>query len=393
MPKKLIHLVVFALVVGAAVGMVWWWVQFRVGEIETYKVEAGDLITGVTVSGSLRCKQKTAIASELVAAITEICVSEGQAVQAGEPLVRLDDRIIVAECAKSAASLELAGQQLAEMRAGARAEEIAKAQEDINRAQASLEYAEQNRHRVQRLAEGGLAGPSERDQAENTYRGAQADLNWAKAQMALLKAGSRDEQIAAAQAEVSLAVAEVERCEALREKYTRKAPHAGVVTAKYVHVGEIVSPGQVLLELHNVDSIEVRADVQETQLEDVETGDLAHILADAYPDHPLEAVVDNILPRVDPESGTVTVLLSLAGEPPVALMDGMAVDIALISSHLKGVIRVPAEAIVTESGRSFVWVRKGLSFDRQEIEPGISDGHWVEVKSGLEPGTVVRLDR
>ena len=104
------------------------------------------------------------------------------------------------------------------------------------------------------------------------------------------------------------------------------------------------------------------------------------------------AVVEQILPRVDPESGTVTVLLKLTGPVPVVLMDGMAVDIALIREQKHKVVRVPADAVRDRGEHAEVWLRKGARFVPRRIETGASDGQWVEVKSGLLAGDVVRLN-
>ncbi len=220
---------------------------------------------------------------------------------------------------------------------------------------------------------------------------AEAEVRRSQAQLDLLLAGTRPEQIARAEAEVSLAEAEVRRCNALRQKYTLRAPHAGIITAKYVNVGEIVSPGQVLIRLDNIKDIEIRAQAQEAQLPDIQPGSKARVLADAYPNCPLEAVVENILPRVDPESGTVTVLLRLTETPTVVLMDGMAVDIALIGQERHSVIRIPTSAVEKRSGQTVVQVQEGRSFVRRRVNVGISDGQWVEVKSDLKVGDVVRL--
>jgi hypothetical protein len=126
-------------------------------------------------------------------------------------------------------------------------------------------------------------------------------------------------------------------------------------------------------------------------LSGVAIGGKGRVLADAHPDMPLEAVVEQVLPRVDPEQGTITVLLKLLPPLRVALMDGMAADIALIGKEVKGALRVPAEAVEGRGQAASVWVRQGDSFVRRPVTAGVTDGHWVEVISGLKAGDVVRL--
>jgi HlyD family secretion protein len=147
----------------------------------------------------------------------------------------------------------------------------------------------------------------------------------------------------------------------------------------------------VLFRVEDIETIEIRAQVQESQLRGVRQGSTARVLADAYPDEPLAAVVRRILPRVDPEQGTVTVLLSLEGATPVMLMDGMAADIAILDDRKQGVVRIPAGAVVRDSGGAAVWVRSDEGFVKREVKVGPGEGYWAEVTSGLKPGDVIRL--
>jgi len=379
------------LVVVPAVVMAWWWIQFRTGDVETHTVEPADLMAGVTVSGTIRTTQKTAVAAEIVAPVRRLAVTEGQLVGPGDVLVELDDSVIAAECAKARARVEVAKQYLAELKAGPRKEEIAKARESLKQAEARCTHASKDHTNISDLAARGGATQSELDKVQSRLKVAQAELAWAKANLELLLAGARAERIARAEAEVRLAEAGLRRCLAEQAKFTLRAPHAGVVTVRYVHVGEVTSPGQVLMRLDNIQALEIRAQVQESQLRGIRPGDTAEVLADAYPDHAIQATVKRILPRIDPESGTVVVLLTLAGKQPVTLMDGMAVDIALIRERREGVLLVPVESVTGSGDEATVLVRDGGSFERRSVAAGISDGHWVEIKSGLTAGDVVRV--
>ncbi|MCD4699706.1 MAG: efflux RND transporter periplasmic adaptor subunit [Phycisphaerae bacterium] len=391
MLKKTARIVLPLLIAGTALGVVRWWHRISTASAETYTVDAGDLLTGITVSGTVRSRQKTAVAAETVAAVKRVAVTEGQHVAKGDVLVELDDCVIEADCAKARSQVDCARQYLAELKAGPRTEQITQARETLKQTEAKLHHIEADHMKIASLLKRGTATKSEFDMVVKQMKVAKAETGWAQAQLDLLLAGTRREQIARAEAEVSLAEAEVRRCNALRQKYTLRAPHAGIVTVRYVNIGEVVSMGQVLLRLDNTKDIEIRAAAQETQLPDIQPGSRARVLADAYPDCPLEAVVENILPRVDPESGTVTVLLRLTETPAVVLMDGMAVDIALIKQERNSVIRVPASAVEDRNGLTVVQVREGRSFVRRSVNVGISDGQWVEVKSDLKIGDVVRL--
>jgi multidrug efflux pump subunit AcrA (membrane-fusion protein) len=390
--RKIIVWTVLALaVLGPAAAVVLWWRDHYLGLARTYTVDSGDILSGVVVSGTVRSRQRAAVAAEVIAAVKSIAVVEGQEVKEGQPLIQLDSGVVEGEQAKAKASVELVSQKLAELEAGPRKEEIDKANKEVSRAESNLVYAKQYHESILIASKRGVATQAELDLAVNRLRSAEAELGFAKSSLDLLLAGTRKEVVAAAGAEVMLAKGELQRLAALRDKYTLRAPHAGIVTAKYVNTGEVVSPGQVLLRVDNLKDIEVRAQVQESQLPGVKIGGVARVLPDAYPDTPLPAVVEQILPRVDPEQGTITVLLRLDKAPAVTLMDGMASDIALIGEEVKGVLRVPAEAVEGKGKAASVWVRAGDSFAHRSVTAGITDGHWVQIKGGLKIGEVVRL--
>lgn len=382
-------LVIAALLAAGAVGG--WWYIFYNPPPRTHVVAAGDVLEGVVVSGSLWCRQKAEITSEVAAAVKAILVTEGRQVAEGQTLIELDSAVIDSERAKAAAQLELAQHRLAELQAGPRKEEITQAREAVNRANSELAYEEAELKRIQQALQANAASQSEADMVESRVRKAQAERASAKARLALLESGTRPEQVDAGKAEVNLAEAELKRTEALRRRFVLHAPHAGVITVTRIHRGEVVAPGMVLLRVENIRSIEVRAQVQESQLQGVAIGSPARVLTDAYPNQPIEATVEQILPRVDPEQGTVTVLLKAAQPEGLTLMDGMAADIAVIRSERKNVLRLPSEAVRRSGGKAWAQVRQEGRFVERTLELGISDGKWTEVKAGLAGGDVVRM--
>jgi len=332
--KTIIGFVLLVAVVGPALAVALWWRDHYAAQTETHTVGTGDLVSGVTVSGTIRSKQREAVAAEIIAAVRAIRVDEGQAVTKGQALIELDANVIAAEVAKAEANVALATHRLEEMEAGPRPEEKQKAEKQVSRAKAELAYAEKHHASVTSARQQSAATQSELDLAFSRLESAKAELGYAQAEQALLDAGTRQEHKDAAKAELRLAEAELQRLKAVREKYTLRAAHAGVVTLRQVNVGEVVSPGEVLLRVHETKDLEVRAQVQESQLSGVRVGGPARVLADAYAETALQATIERVLPRVDPEQGTVTVLLKFSQTPPVQLMDGMATDIALIGRRV-----------------------------------------------------------
>ena len=389
--RTILKLVLALGVLGAAAAMGWWLYTFETGKVRTHTVDRGDVVRGVTISGVLNCRQKTTISAELIGLVRTLSLKEGDRVEKGARLMELDDAVIAAECEMAKARLDKAREYVVELKAGARKEEIRQAEETLNQAKARLDYAGKEHERLKRLRGQGGATESELEVSLSRLQVAQAELNAAQAQLGMLQSGPRPEAIAQAEAEVRLAAAELARCEALKRKSVLLAPHAGTVTVKYVNAGEVVSPGQLLLQLDNVDDIEVRAQAQETQLSFVAPGGPATVLLDAYPDEPLKAAVEEIIPRVDPQSGTIPVILKLAPPVKVALKGGMAADVALVAEHRRDVVRVPLAAIERRGDdQAVAFVRHAAGFERRTIRTGLDDGHWIEVREGLAAGDVIR---
>lgn len=373
--------------------MAGWWVRsYHASKASVCEVARGDVLEGVTISGKVEAVDKAVISSEFLAAVQAVEVEEGDRVEPGQVLIRLVDGIIQAECAKSAAAVDKARLHLAELQAGPRPEEIDQAREALGEARVELDFARKDYADRQDLRKQGAESPKQLELAKRRLDVAQAAHKQAQARLALLEKGTRPEQIARARAELTLARAEATRCEAIRDRHVIRAPHGGQVTRVYVQPGEVVSPGQRLLLLHDNQSLRVRAQAQEGQLEHISPGLPARLLADANTRRSIPARVDRVLPRVAPDSGTVGVLLSITGNPAqVGLFDGATVDVALIRSHRRNVPRLPVQAVLGTGDQAAVWVRRGASFVKVPVVLGASDGKFAEVVTGLEVGDVVRV--
>ncbi len=138
--KNTIRILLPLLIVGTIISTVWWFHRLGTASADTHTVDAGDLLSGVTVSGTIRSRQKTAISAETVATIRYLAVTEGQHVAKGDVLVKLDDSVIAANCAKTRSRVDCAKQYLAELKAGPRTEEITKVKESLKQADVSLNF-------------------------------------------------------------------------------------------------------------------------------------------------------------------------------------------------------------------------------------------------------------
>ncbi len=168
-----------------------------------------------------------------------------------------------------------------------------------------------------------------------------------------------------------------------------QSPFDGYVLEKSVVQGQFVTPSQNLFTIADLRTVWILADVYESDLASVRSGQTATMKVAAYPDYQFEGKVSFIYPTVSPETRTLKVRLEFAN-PNMRLRPGMYADIYL-SSGTSSVLAIPREAVMDGGEISYAFVVAGEGrFEPRRITTGKGSGDWVEVTSGLkEHETVV----
>ena len=179
---------------------------------------------------------------------------------------------------------------------GPRREEVNIGVANVNLADARLHEAEKAYQRTQQLHEGFTVTRVQIDQAERDARMAAALLDEVRAKLALLRAGSREEDIAEARSRRDAAKARVNEAAARLGYCTVDAPIQAIVLSTNVSPGQLVSPiaPVTLLTLVNDSKRRVRAYVDEREIAKVCPRERARITADGVPGIPLDGVVESI---------------------------------------------------------------------------------------------------
>jgi multidrug resistance efflux pump len=273
--------------------------------------------------------------------VVELNVVEGQLFAKGDVLARLEDTAYQAQVAEAEASLAAAKQRLdmAKMRLAAllpesvRQIEIAQAEAELKEAEAQRDRAKDQVDRFERL--GGGVSEQELRQARFDYQGADARAKRLAASLALLKEGPRQEQKAAAEAEVRSAEADVKAAEArLIQAQWRldnciiRAPIDGTVLSKKAELGNLVNPmafsastsgGGAVCDMANLADLEVDLEIPERDIGKLKVGQRCRIKADAFPDRVYEGRLDRIMPIANRAKSIVNVRVKVRlpeGEVP-----------------------------------------------------------------------------
>ncbi|MBI1355655.1 MAG: efflux RND transporter periplasmic adaptor subunit [Acidobacteria bacterium] len=382
-------------------------------EVQIGTVERRDLVQIVTASGEITPATYVNVGAEQMGRITEILVQEGDAVEKGQVLARLETVQPSADVDAQKSGLEL-------LRAEARAAEAAiPTNEATQRAQkAALERAEAERdqadvlyERAASLVEEGLIAKEEFDRRRASLRTARALVEEAEANLARLQA-ERQELMArrdSATQRVEQAEAQLRRVRDVLRRYTTISPIAGIVTNLPVRVGETVVPGiqnspsSLIVTIADMSVITAEVLADETDVVNVATGQPAEISVDALPDRPLTAHVTEIGNSAILRSSGLTAAQSTAStqeardfkvtaaieNPPESLRPGMSCTARITTATRRNALTIPIQALTVRAGeepgrdQEGVFVVEGETASFRPIETGISGGGSIEIVSGL----------
>lgn len=358
------------LVVAAVVGYFMLGGAKSVVEVQTVTVQRlspGSAQSLLTATGYVVAQRAAAVASKGTGRLEELRVEEGDQVKAGEIIARLEAADVNASLAAANAAL---GQAAA-------AVEFANAQGR----EAKLRY-----DRMQELHEKKLASEAEYDQARAAHESAVANIG-------------------SAQAGLTAAKANVQWAEVQVENTIIRAPFDGTVLTKTADVGEVVAPFAssasargAVVTIADMTSLEVEADVSESNIQQLHVDQPCLITLDALPAEPYRGKVKKIVPTADRSKATVMVKVAF-DQTDNRVLPEMSAKISFLptttaadSVSTKTVLTVPAGAVVHRNGASIVFVAQQGHVIARPIETGQAYGSVVEVRSGLDLGEAVVLN-
>lgn len=219
----------------------------------------------VSFQGQMEARE-TDVAPKITARIAEVLVREGDKVQPGTPLLRLDSPEVAAKLAQATAAQQAAQAVASKAAHGARPQEIEMARLNWQRAQAAAELAEKSFRRVEGLARDGLVAAQKRDEAEANHKAARDQALAARAQYDLARAGAREEDKTAAAAQARQVAGVVAEVQAAQAETSLPSPVAGEVAKVLARPGELSPQGVAVVTVVDLKDQWVVLNVREDQL-------------------------------------------------------------------------------------------------------------------------------
>lgn len=301
-------------------------------------------------SGYVVAQRKAAVASKGTGRLVYLGVVEGDRVFTNQIIARLEDNDIKAQLEQAKATLKLY--------------------------EADFKEAGNSFKRAEELLKSGSATPADVDAAEARYHRVLASIELAKAQ--------------------------VQSAEVALENTLIRAPFNGTVLTKNADVGEIVAPlaagansKAAVVTIADMNSLQVEADVSESNIEKISAQQNCEIRLDAYPEKAYPGYVAKIVPTADRSKATVMVKVGFKDYDNRVLPE-MSAKVLFLREELKEseltaeqFLVVPATAVADRNGKQVVFIVKDEVVTEIPVTTGKVLGSYIEIKSGLTNGDKV----
>jgi len=332
-------------------------------------------------TGSLAGDQQTDVAPQTSGKVVAVGVEIGSPVRRGQTLVRLDDTELKLRVDQAATQVEQAkaGVRQAEEKIGLRSGQAFDPNRvaEVAAAKVTLDLAEKNLVRAQKLIESGDVSRSfyddaraRRDQLREQYEVqlAQARQNFAAVQVARTNVANAESALALARKNLSYAII--------------PAPIDGFVSERTADLGEYVSPQAKVATIVRTNPLRIRIDIPEQAIQEVQVGQSVSITTSAWPDRNFSGRVARIAPSVSTTSRTLTVEAEIENSSG-ALKPGQFATVRILQSRAEPAVLVPARAVLTQAGVSRVFVIKDGRAEQRLVQTGQTEGDLIEVKNGV----------
>lgn len=320
--------------------------------------------TLLNATGYVVAQRKAAVGSKATGRLEWLGVLEGSHAKQGEVIARLENRDVTAALDQAAANVNVA-------------------QANLEQGRAELNDAEQAFKRSQDLLAKKFISAASHDAAVARYNKAKAAMTGYRAAISAAEANRRAAQVNLDQTLI-------------------RAPFDGVILSKSANVGDNVTPFSAaadtkgaVVNMADMDTLEVEADVSESNIAKIKVDQPVEITLEAFPDLRLAGAVSRMVPTLDRAKATLLVKVKFVDHDPRVLPD-MSAKVAFLSQAVpadekKAVTAVQPLAIVERDRRKVVFTVKDDRVEAMPVTVGKKIGELTEV-SGVTPGDKVVLN-
>ncbi len=338
-----------------------YWLRFWPLPVTGFTARQGEIVAEVMGTGTLEAKVQTVVSTKISGRIAEMRADQGDRVQAGQLLLRLDDSEFRQQVEIARSSLDAAKATVERMQA------------DAVRSQAVLEQARIEFRRRESLFTSRSIAANEIDKRKEELKVAEADLEKTRA--------------AVVEARKNLVVAQntVDYHLARLGDTLIAAPFDGLVVRRDRDPGDVVVPGTSIFLLISTRSLWVRAWVDETEMQRVSEGQRARVVFRAEPATDYSGWVARIGRETDRETREFLVDVEVE-QLPRNWSVGQRADVFIETARKAGATVLPSQALLRKPGEIGVMVNRDGHAAWQPVTIGLRGREHVEIIAGLSPG-------
>jgi len=376
----------------AAVVVLGAFVSLRRGEVQIRAEHAarGPIASLITTNGKIEPADNFEAHAPAASTVKRLLVKEGDRVRAGQLLLQLDDAEARARAAKALAQLKAAEANLQAVEIGGTREEVLTSKPELVKAQTERDAARRNLDAMRRLQERGAASPAEVEAAQARLQTAQAQLS------ALQQKGGAGRyspaEVARVQAQAEQAKAEYAAAEDLLHSSNVTAPRDGVVYSLPVRQGGFVNAGDLLTQVADLTTVQVRAFIDEPDIGRLATGQPVSVTWEGQPGRNWIGRVTRV-PTTVIARGTRTVgeVACAVSNQDLKLLPNINVNVAITTAKRDDALLIPREAVHQHDSRRFVYEVVNGGLKQRYVETGVSDLTRIEITSGIKDGAEIAL--
>jgi putative peptide zinc metalloprotease protein len=267
----------------------------------------------ITAECTVIPRERVNVRAEIAGVLFEIRVDEGQQVKKGDVIAKLDDRALQAERRRTLADIERYKAEVALLKTGSRKEEIQRQQAVLAARKSEVAFAAKEARRRNSMVRQGVGSQAAADQANGTLVERKQAVSEAEAALRLLVAGSRPEEVAAREAMLQRANAELEFVDQKIAMTVIRAPIDGeVLTPRFrERLNEGIELGGLICEIANTKTMRAEVFVPQRDVDAIAVGMPVIVKVESHPTHPFEGKVTFVSPAVDGADRRVRVIAEL----------------------------------------------------------------------------------
>lgn len=357
--------------------------------VKAAQVKRASISRVITADAVLYPLQQSVIIPKISAPVKKFYVNRGAKVRQGQLLAVLENRDLQAATVDSQGAFEQAEASYTTTTTTGVAEELQKAELDVQSTKQALDAAQKQYDSRNTLFKQGAIPRKDLDQASVALVQARSQYEVAQKHYNSLETVGKQQELKSASGQLTSAKGKYMGAQAQLSYSEIRSPINGVVTDRPLYPGEMAAQGTPLITVMDLSRVIAKAHIPQDEAALLKKSDPATLIVPGS-DESVPAKLTVVSPALDPNSTTVEVWAE-ATNPNQSLKPGGSVHLSINSATIKDALVIPASALITsEEGKSEVMVigADGRALAR-EVKPGVKQGDEVQITTGLNAGEQV----